>query len=45
MPVQTLKMIEHHCYSLAVGYTATSILVGLLAVYLATAVVRRVPVR
>jgi len=45
MQVETLKMIEHQCYGLATGYTFASILVGLLAVYLATAVVRRVPVR
>ena len=45
MQVETLKMIEHHEYGLAAGYTAASILLGLLAVYLATAVVRRVPVR
>jgi CrcB protein len=38
-------MIEHHDYGLAAGYTAASILLGLLAVYVATAVVRRVPVR
>jgi fluoride exporter len=45
MQVETLKMIERHDYGLAAGYTAASILLGLLAVYLATAVVRRVPVR
>jgi fluoride exporter len=45
MQVETLKMIEHHCYGLAAGYTVASIMLGLLAVYLATAVVRRVPVR
>jgi fluoride exporter len=45
MQVETLKMIEHRDYGLATGYTAASILLGLLAVYLATAVVRRVPVR
>jgi fluoride exporter len=45
MQVEALKMIEHHDYGLAAGYTAASILLGLLAVYLATAVVRRVPVR
>jgi fluoride exporter len=45
MQVETLKMIEHHCYGLAAGYTVASIVVGLLAVYLATAAVRRVPVR
>jgi fluoride exporter len=45
MQVETLKMIEHRDYGLAAGYTAASILLGLLAVYVATAVVRRVPVR
>jgi fluoride exporter len=45
MQLETLKMIEHHCYGLAAGYTFASIMLGLLAVYLATAVVRRVPVR
>jgi fluoride exporter len=45
MQVETLKMIEHNRYGLAAGYTTASIILGLLAVYLATAVVRRVPVR
>lgn len=45
MQVETLRMIEHHRYGLAAGYTAASITVGLLAVYLATAAVRRVRVR
>jgi CrcB protein len=45
MQVETLRMIEHHCYGLAVGYTCASIVVGLFAVYLATALVRRVAVR
>jgi fluoride exporter len=45
MQVETLKMIEHRQYGLAVGYTATSVIVGLLTVYLATALVRRVRVR
>ena len=45
MQVETLKMIEHHHYGLAAGYTCASIVFGLLAVYLATALVRRVPVR
>ncbi len=45
MQVETLAMIEHHCYGLAAGYTFSSIMLGLLAVYLATAGVRRVPVR
>lgn len=45
MQVETLTMIEHHRYGLAAGYTCASLVVGLLAVYLATALVRRVPVR
>ena len=45
MQVETLRMIEHHYYGLAAGYTLASITLGLVAVYLATAVVRRVPVR
>ncbi|MGH3554973.1 MAG: fluoride efflux transporter CrcB, partial [Mycobacterium sp.] len=35
MQVETLGMIEHHRYGLAVGYTAASITLGFLAVYLA----------
>jgi CrcB protein len=38
-------MLERHHYGLAVGYTAASIAAGLLAVHVATAVVRRVRVR
>ncbi|WP_343602917.1 fluoride efflux transporter CrcB [Mycobacterium sp.] len=45
MQVETLGMIEHRRYDLAAGYTAASIALGLLAVYLATAVVRRVAAR
>ena len=45
MQVETLKMIEHHSYGLAAGYTCASIVLGLLAVYLATAMVRRVALR
>jgi fluoride exporter len=45
MQVETLKMIEHQHYGLAAGYTVASVTLGLLAVYLATAAVRRVPVR
>ena len=45
MQVETLKMIEHHHFGLAAGYTCASIVFGFLAVYLATALVRRVPVR
>lgn len=45
MQVETVKMIEHQQYVLAASYTAASITLGLLAVYLATALVRRVRVR
>ena len=45
MQVETIKMLEHHHYGLAVGYTVASIAAGLLAVYIATALVRRVRVR
>ncbi len=45
MQVETIKMLEHHHYGLAVGYTVASIAAGVLVVYVATAVVRRVRVR
>jgi CrcB protein len=45
MQVEVVKMLEHHHYGLAVGYTAVSIAAGLLALYLATALVRRVRIR
>ena len=45
MQVETLKMIEHGHWRLAVSYTVTSIVLGLLAVQAATALVRRVRVR
>ncbi|MGA8331678.1 MAG: fluoride efflux transporter CrcB [Mycobacterium sp.] len=45
MQVETLKMIEHHNYGLAAGYTCASIVLGLVAVYLATALVRRAALR
>jgi CrcB protein len=44
MQVETLTMIEHQRYGLAAGYLAASVVLGLLAVYLATALVRRVRV-
>jgi CrcB protein len=43
--VETLKMIEHGHWGLAVGYTVTSIVLGWLAVQVATKLVRRVRVR
>ena len=45
MQVETLHMLDHHQYGLAVGYTAASIGAGLLAVFVATMLVRRTPVR
>jgi fluoride exporter len=45
MQVETLKMLEHRHFGLAAGYTAASIAAGLVAVYLATVMVRRVRVR
>jgi CrcB protein len=45
MQVETLRMIEHGHWALAIGYTVTSIVLGLLAAHLATAFVRRVRVR
>ena len=45
MQVETLKMLEHRHYGLAFCYVAASIAAGLVAVYLATKLVRRVRVR
>ena len=45
MQVETVRMLEQHRYGLAVGYTAASIVAGLLALYLATALVRRARIR
>jgi CrcB protein len=45
MQVEIVTMLEQHAYGLAVGYTAASIVAGLIAVYLATALVRRVRIR
>jgi CrcB protein len=45
MQVETITMIRHHHYGLAAGYTAASIVAGLLAVYAATVLVRRVRIR
>lgn len=44
MQVETVRMIEHGHGGLAVSYTLTSIVLGLLAVHVATALVRRVRV-
>lgn len=45
MQVETLQMLEHGHYRLAAVYTVVSITAGLLAVYAATALVRKVSVR
>lgn len=45
MQVETVKMIEHGHWALAIAYTVVSITLGLLAAHLATIMVRRVRVR
>ena len=45
MQVETLQMIEHRHYALAAAYTAVSVVAGLLAVSIATALVRKVSLR
>lgn len=45
MQVETLRMVERGHWALAASYTATTIVLGLLAVHLATKLVRRVRVR
>lgn len=45
MEVEILKMLSAHAYGLAAGYAAASVAAGFLALHLATALVRRVPVR
>jgi CrcB protein len=45
LQVETVGMIQHGHPLLAAGYAVSSIVLGLLAVYLATAAVRRVSVR
>jgi CrcB protein len=42
--VETLHMIQRHHYALAATYTVVSVTAGLLAVSVATAIVRRVSV-
>ncbi|GAB7143670.1 fluoride efflux transporter CrcB [Mycobacterium riyadhense] len=44
MQVETIRMIERGHWILAIGYTLVSIVLGLLAVHLATISVRRVRV-
>jgi CrcB protein len=45
MQVEIIRMLDHGAYELAAAYTTSSVLAGLFAVHLASAVVRRVPVR
>jgi fluoride exporter len=45
MQVETVRMLGYHHYGLAVGYTAVSIVAGLITLYLATALVRRARIR
>ncbi|HWG16132.1 MAG TPA: fluoride efflux transporter CrcB [Streptosporangiaceae bacterium] len=45
MQVEILKMIDAHAWGLAAAYAAASLAAGYAAIYLATAVVRRVRVR
>jgi CrcB protein len=42
MQLELLRMIDHHSYGLAAGYAAASVVAGYLAIYCATAAVRRV---
>jgi CrcB protein len=44
MQVEILKMLDAHAWGLAIGYIAASVAAGYTAVYLATALVRRVRV-
>jgi fluoride exporter len=44
MQVEIVAMLEHRRYELAVGYAATSIVVGYAAIWIASAAVRRVRV-
>ncbi len=45
MQVETLRMIEHQHYGLALGYTVASLAAGFAAVHVATGLVRRARVR
>jgi CrcB protein len=45
MQVEIVKMLQTHHYALAAGYTAASVAAGLLAVYAASALVRRARAR
>ncbi|OBF21548.1 camphor resistance protein CrcB [Mycobacterium sp. ACS4331] len=45
MQVETVRMIAHQHYGLAAGYVAASLILGLLAIHVATGLVRRSRVR
>jgi CrcB protein len=45
MQVEIVRMLDCQAYLLATAYTAASLIAGLVAVHVATALVRRVPVR
>lgn len=45
MQVETIRMLQHGHYGLALGYTVASLIAGLAAVHLATGLVRRARVR
>ena len=45
MQVETLRMLEHHHYALAAGYTCASVALGLVAVHVASGLVRRAALR
>jgi CrcB protein len=45
MQVEIVAMVDHRAYVLAAGYAAASVAAGLLAIHIATALVRRVRVR
>jgi fluoride exporter len=45
MQVETIQMLDHHRYGLALGYTTASVAAGLAAIYTATSLVRRIRIR
>jgi CrcB protein len=45
MQVETLRMVQHQYYGLAVAYSTVSIVLGLFVMHLATGLVRRARVR
>jgi fluoride ion exporter CrcB/FEX len=44
MQVELLDIVEAHRYALALGYALTSIFAGLVAIWIATSIARRVRV-